>query len=106
MYTPDHRPIPSACTLCNKPISELHVLSRVEMKIDCYYVRTDEQVEPMNGLGRHTEEYLCEDCFSKLSTSWNKLLLTKNQLNLKIIETPHMPKESKYICSKTVHRSS
>lgn len=68
----ENKMIPTNCTICAKPVAELKVLSRVELKVDCYYARPDETFESMNGLGRHTEEYLCETCFSKFVDTLEK----------------------------------
>lgn len=68
---------PNACTLCAKTLSECHTLSRIEMKIDCYYIRANKSLEAMNGLGRHTKEYLCKDCFNIFAKHMKKIVQAK-----------------------------
>ena len=71
----DTKKKPNTCTLCGKPLSKIKTLSRVEIKVDCYYIKNDKNLEAMNGLGRHSAEYLCEHCLNKLTGYLKKLVV-------------------------------
>jgi hypothetical protein len=61
------------CTSCGKQLSEIKIITEVQVEIFSQYVTPQGTMENMNGQWKKVREQLCEGCLAKLVAALQSL---------------------------------